>query len=643
MGCSSSTREQVNRIKNGKTGNLQHIQAGPKSMPRTVMNKYSMFMERADMLGEGTSSICRRGQSLSTGELVAIKVYKEQSSGKSSKVKSVTLAKFRRQIRVLQELQEPFKRPSDGKLWHSALDSVEPSQVFMRLIDYSKDARGQPGPDPSDGTIYVVTELAQYSLKDFLASLRDKKECLPPDKVKKFCKAIIVAMASLHSKGFVHLDMKPENLMIFNGRLKVIDVDGCIKINTRINIQDSSISFSPCYCAPEWARFLISEKESTIHAQPGLDVWGVGMTMCELITHDAILKPQYGNFLRNAHCSREAGFLFMEWLSSIKKVPLPRQIAEHDKAYFDLINEWLLVCKSEQRKSCAHCLSHPFIATAEWVIEVAAAPHRTNRPPDPTTGVPVHKGVLFKLNSTGHAMKIDQWIRRDMWIAQNHSLCYYSQKENKKLVLADASRLAKATFEPMDAARPFAFRCIVSEEREGDFFGLAAESQEEMDEWITHLKGAGKNQMLATFRLGEGMAAELQAFRITVMNRRQKVADNNKDQFEPKFKAKLWKLKGDGDSMREGDWFERDMWIAKNGSLVYFSPKEHTDLVYYTAADIARAKVVAVEDGKAFKPFTFQVQLPPTGEVEFAPGEFAAESEEMRTKWMSELIKHSDS
>eukprot|EP00419_Tripos_fusus_P033457 CAMPEP_0172779106 /NCGR_PEP_ID=MMETSP1074-20121228/202252_1 /TAXON_ID=2916 /ORGANISM="Ceratium fusus, Strain PA161109" /LENGTH=365 /DNA_ID=CAMNT_0013616061 /DNA_START=179 /DNA_END=1272 /DNA_ORIENTATION=- len=365
-------------------------------MPRTVMNKYSMFMERADMLGEGTSSICRRGQSLSTGELVAIKVYKEQSSGRSSKVKSVTLAKFRRQIRVLQELQEPFKRPSDGKLWHSALDSVEPSQVFMRLIDYSKDARGQPGPDPSDGTIYVVTELAQYSLKDFLASLRDKKECLPPDKVKKFCKAIIVAMASLHSKGFVHLDMKPENLMIFNGRLKVIDVDGCIKINTRINIQDSSISFSPCYCAPEWARFLISEKESIISALPGLDVWSVGMTVCELITHDAILKLQYGNFLRNAQCSREAGFLFMEWLGSIRKAPLPRQIGRHDKAYLDLISEWLLVCKSEQRKSCAQCLSHPFIATAEWEIEVAAVQHRVeeSRLEDPTTGVPVHKGVL---------------------------------------------------------------------------------------------------------------------------------------------------------------------------------------------------------------------------------------------------------
>jgi len=644
MGCCSSSDEQVQRILQENPSNMQQIKVGPKSMTHTVMRQYTMFMAKTDIMGEGSSSICRRGENALTGEPVAIKVYKEQSSGRSSKVKAVMLAKFRRQIHVLQELQEKFKQPADKRLWHSMLDSVEPSQVFMRLIDYSKDSKGNPGPDPSDNTMYVITEMAQYSMKDLLASLREKKKCLPPDVVKKFCKAIIVAMACLHAKGFVHVDMKPENLMMFSGRLKVIDVDGCVRMNTRIDIQDSSISFSPCYCAPEWAGFLISETDSTILAQPGLDVWSVGMTLCELITHDAVLKPQYGNFLRNAHSSKEAGFLFMEWLSSIKKVPLPRKIEEHDRTFQDLITQWLLVSKKEQRKTCAECLSHPFIATAEWEVEVAHVKRigRQKRREDPSTGVPVHKGVLFKLNSNGHAMKADHWIQRDMWIAGNYSLCYYSQKENKKLVLIDASKLAKATFETMDAARPFAFRCMVSEDKENHVFGLAAESQEELDEWIAQLKGAGKNRMVSTFRLGERMVEELQAFRITVKNRRQKVAENNRDQFEPTFKAKLWKLKGDGESMREEDWFERDMWIAKNGSLVYFSPKENTDLVYYTAADIARATICAVEDGKTFKPFSFQVQLPPTGGVEFAPGEFAAESDEMREKWMFELRKHSN-
>merc|ERR1719337_524697 len=137
----------------------------------------------------------------------------------------------------------------------------------------------------------------------------------------------------------VHIDFKPENVMMFNGRLKLIDVDGCVKVGSNISITDSSISFSPCYCAPEWAKFLIDESGSTIVASPALDVWSVGMTICELVTLDAVLKPMYGNFLRNAHSHREAGFLFMDWLSNIKKVPLPKQIEKFDEGFFDLVEQ----------------------------------------------------------------------------------------------------------------------------------------------------------------------------------------------------------------------------------------------------------------------------------------------------------------
>ena len=80
-------------------------------------------------------------------------------------------------------------------------------------------------------------------------------------------------------------DLKPENLMMFNGRLKLIDVDGCVPIDSevlrkphvgwghvddgirrvsvaagscQVSINDSSISFSPCYCAPEWTRWAMN-------------------------------------------------------------------------------------------------------------------------------------------------------------------------------------------------------------------------------------------------------------------------------------------------------------------------------------------------------------------------------------------------
>lgn len=293
--------------------------------------------------------------------MVAVKVYKSHKD--VAKHEDVKMQKFRRQITVLKELQEPFQVPSDPTLWSDQLSRAKPSRLFMQLIDYSKNAKGEPAPDPGDGILYVVTELAQYSLKDYLALRRDQSRPLTKDSVRNITKAIILVMAGLHAKGLVHIDLKPENLMMFNGRLKLIDVDGCVKAGTNVSIQDSSISFSPCYCAPEWAKFLIEDSESRIMVSPALDVWSVGMTVCELVTLDAILKPMYANFLRNGHSHREAGFLFMDWLSNIKKAPVPKTVEKFDLEFMDVLVNWLLVCDPAKRMTCAQSLTNPYIAT----------------------------------------------------------------------------------------------------------------------------------------------------------------------------------------------------------------------------------------------------------------------------------------
>merc|ERR1712139_306125 len=53
----------------------------------------------------------------------------------------------------------------------------------------------------------------------------------------------------------------------------------------------------------------------------------------------------------------------------------------------------------------------------------------------------VHKGTLWKLNLGKDAMDEKEWLQRDMWIANNHSLCYYSQAEGKRLVYLDSHHL----------------------------------------------------------------------------------------------------------------------------------------------------------------------------------------------------------
>lgn len=655
--------QKAHSIGPDKSGTMNHAMSltGDKSS-WIVMGKYQMSTSKKDVMGEGTSSICRKGVHLQTGQEVAIKVYKASKEGK--KAEEVKMQKFKRQIEVLKKLQEPFQVPADPRLWHPSLASSKPSKLFMQLVDYSQDAQGNPIADPTDGIMYVVTELAQYSLKDYLALRKDQNKPLSKEAVRNISKAIILVLAGLHAKGMVHLDLKPENLMMFDGRLKLIDVDGCVAIGSAVSIQDSSISFSPCYCAPEWANFLIEETESTIMAKADLDVWSVGMTLCELTTLDAVLKPMYANFLRNGHSHREAGFLFMDWLSSVKKAPLPKTVQRFDKDFHAMLVTALLVVHDDpahKRLSLAECLDHPYFQSdaAEKAAQEGAVSSRENavietkepmvrvkrvRLDDTSSKAPLYKGALWKLNQNGDPKDETHWLKRDMWISPNGSLCYFSIKENKRLVLIDGVKLSGAKItELKDTARQFAFHIFAesADDHEQDInLVFSAETADEHQKWTDMLHStANMDGIMQTARLGGEMAEEIQRCRLVVKNRRMKVEHDNKDQFEPVFKGKLWKVKADGDRNKEVDWFEREMWISKNGSLVYWSKKEERELVYYTSSDIHTAEFKFLPNTESFRPWTFQVQLAPQGGVEFTPGEFAAETEEMRDEWIAEFKK----
>jgi len=229
-----------------------------------------------------------------------------------------------------------------------------------------------------------------------------------------------------------------------------------------------------------------------------------------------------------------------------------------------------------------------------------------------------------------------------MWVANNHSLCYYSQKDGKKLVLIDGTKICNAHLELTSGhARHHSFEVkIEGDEGEGlKTFNFAAEGDEELAAWMECLKKAGKMELLVTMKLGKQMEEDLAAFRLTIKNRRLKIDDDAKQQFESVFKAKLYKLKAEGNKMNPEDWFQRDMWIARNGCLVYYSVKEERELVYYSAADFSRAQIKEIPNEESHYPWAFSVQLATNNEIEFQPGEFAAESEDLRKQWITGIDK----
>merc|ERR1719264_1410220 len=193
-------------------------------------------------------------------------------------------------------------------------------------------------------------------------------------------------------------------------------------------------------------------------------------------------------------------------------------------------------------------------------------------------------------------------------------------------------------------ARPHAFTLTGNAEADGappgqePTFHFACESEQDCAAWQAKLaRTIRAENVRMTMKLGPNMKKDLDKFRVTVKNRRMVVSDDNKDDFNPKFKALLWKLKAEGDRMRADDWFEREMWISNNGSLVYWSKKEDRKLVYYTAHDIQRATFRELQSSESCKMWPFRVQLPASEDIEFTPGEFAANSEEERSRWIAEF------
>ena len=73
-----------------------------------------------------------------------------------------------------------------GMLNNSLLMKLEPANMFLQLLDYTRDDNGEPGLQ-SDGKMYIITEMADYSLKDYLAARNEhiKNKIQPALKKKK--------------------------------------------------------------------------------------------------------------------------------------------------------------------------------------------------------------------------------------------------------------------------------------------------------------------------------------------------------------------------------------------------------------------------------------------------------------------------
>ncbi|GAQ72210.1 serine/threonine-protein kinase PK-1 [Streptomyces turgidiscabies] len=134
----------------------------------------------------------------------------------------------------------------------------------------------------ADGSyVYLAMEyIAGCTLRDVLR----ERGALQPRAALDILEPVLAALGAAHRAGFVHRDMKPENVLIGDdGRVKVADF-GLVRAVDTVTNTTGSVLGTVSYLAPE--------QIDSGTADPRVDVYACGIVLYEMLTGD---QPHYGD------------------------------------------------------------------------------------------------------------------------------------------------------------------------------------------------------------------------------------------------------------------------------------------------------------------------------------------------------------
>jgi len=268
------------------------------------------------------------------------------------------------------------------------------ADCFVQLLGFSKDSRGYPGLDIETETYFLIFELGDSSLNEVLAQCKREENTLSKDELRSLHWALVSIVCGLHNEGYVHLDIKPVNIVRFRAaakagggdgeggeekwQWKLIDLDGAMKTGSEVPL--TGVVFTPQYMAPELAsawRTARKDKENREASQDPprlklsrlMDIWSVGLTALEAIFLTPVLDPWYGQWMEETGSDAK----YLDWLSDNTTDPIvsgsmQEALNEIDRDMCRFL-KGMLSKDPKLRQSITECVNHAWLKPIRMEIQ----------------------------------------------------------------------------------------------------------------------------------------------------------------------------------------------------------------------------------------------------------------------------------
>lgn len=300
------------------------------------MNRYKTIKK----LGDGTYGSVVKAVNKQTGELVAIKILKR-------KYKTWEECIQLREIKSLKKLNHP-------------------NIVKLKEVIRENDM------------LYLVFEFLEQNVYQLM---KERQKHFPEARIRNIVYQIMQGLAYMHKMGFMHRDMKPENLLAIRDTIKIADFGLAREIRSRPPFTD--------YVSTRWYRAPEVLLRDLRYNSP-IDIWAMGAMMAELYTlrplfpgsseADEIFKictvlgtPTAQNWPEGLKLAQKMNFKFPQIAAPAFNTLVPNASVEGVQLMRDMLKY-----DPSKRPSAAQALQYPWFQLG---VNVPVMPTSDPRPP----------------------------------------------------------------------------------------------------------------------------------------------------------------------------------------------------------------------------------------------------------------------